>query len=210
MRSIIQNILLTRSGAYEAQEAWQKIYAGLKRGRESRPELSPNEAASGRVRSGRMKVYWSGAALALLADVTLRERSGGEQSLDTVLQRFQECCLPSSEVWSGPEFFTKLDSLAGEPVFMPLYRRYADTAGFPDTSDVFARLGIRIDNDEVSLQRRGELIEIREAMMQKDKPTARWRGQLGRELAIYWPAEIRQPGHGGIQPQNRYLQSGRQ
>ena len=76
-----QNVLLTRAGAYEEQEAWQKIYAGLERGRQSRPELSPNEATSGSVRSARMKVYWSGAALALMADVTLRERSGGEESL---------------------------------------------------------------------------------------------------------------------------------
>ncbi len=29
------------------------------------------------------------------------------------------------------QFFTKLDSLIDEPVFMPLYREYANTAGFP-------------------------------------------------------------------------------
>ena len=173
-----QNILLTRSGAYDEVQAWQKIYVGLKRGRDSRPELSPNEAASGRVRSGRMKLYWSGAAIALMADVTLRERSDGEESLDTVLQRFQECCLPSKEVWTGPRFFAKLDSLASEPVFMPLYRRYADTAGFPDTSDIFARLGIRIDDDDVSLSGHGDLVEIRKAITKIDTPTARWRGQL--------------------------------
>ena len=125
-----------------------------------------------------MKVYWSGAAIALMADVTLRERSGGEETLDSVLQRFQECCLPSKDVWTGPEFFTKLDSLTSEPVFMPLYRRYADTAGFPDTSDIFDRLGIRIDDDEVSLRRRGELVEIRKAITRTDMPTAGWREQL--------------------------------
>ena len=102
-----QNILLARSGAYEEQEAWQKIHAGLERGRRSRPELSPNEAASRGVRSARMKVYWSGAALALMADVELRERSGGRETLDTVLQRLQACCLPSPDVWTGPEFFSK-------------------------------------------------------------------------------------------------------
>lgn len=173
-----QNILLTRAGAYDEARAWQKIYTGLKRGRDARPDLSPNEAAAGRVRSGRMKVYWSGAAIALMADVTLRERSDGEETLDTVLQRFHECCLPSRDVWTGPEFFTKLDSLTAEPVFMPLYRRYADTAGFPDTSDVFARLGIGVEDDEVSLRQHGELVDIRQAITRTDRPTARWRGQL--------------------------------
>lgn len=173
-----QNVLLTRAGAYEPQEAWQKIYAGLERGRKSRPELSPNEAASGSVRSARMKVYWSGAALALMADVNLRERSDGTETLDTVLRRFQECCLPSQDVWTGPEFLTKLDSLAGAPVFMPLYRRYADTAGFPDTSEYFERLGLRVSNDKVRIRRNAELQEMRDAIMRTDMPTARWRGQL--------------------------------
>jgi hypothetical protein len=173
-----QNVLLTRAGAYEELEAWQKIYAGLERGRRSRPELSPNAAASGGVRSARMKVYWSGAALALMADVTLRERSGGSETLDTVLQRFQACCLPSPDVWTGPEFFAKLDSLIDEPVFMPLYRRYADTAGFPDTSEVFERLGLRVSNDEVSIRRKAELADIRLAITRMDTQAARSRGSL--------------------------------
>jgi predicted metalloprotease with PDZ domain len=32
-----------------------------------------------------MKAYWSGAALALMADIKLRLRSDDEESLDTVL-----------------------------------------------------------------------------------------------------------------------------
>ncbi len=173
-----QNVLLTRAGAYEPLYAWQKIHAGLEAGRKSHPELSPNEAASGSIRSARMKVYWSGAALALMADVTLRERSGGEESLDTVLQRLQECCLPSQDAWTGKELFTRLDSLITEPVFVPLYRRYADTAGFPDTSNLFKRLGLRVDGDEVNIRRNGELQDVRRSITRTDGPTARWRGRL--------------------------------
>jgi hypothetical protein len=125
-----------------------------------------------------MKVYWSGAALALMADVTLRERSNGAETLDTVLQRLQACCLPSADVWTGPEFFTKLDSLIDEPVFMPLYRRYADTAGFPDTSDVFERLGLRVSDDEVSIRRKAELADIRLAITRTDTQAARSRDRL--------------------------------
>ena len=172
-----QNILLARAGAYDAEEAWQKIHAGLERGRNARPELSPNEAAAGAGRSARMKVYWSGAALALMADVELRERSGGRETLDTVLQRFQACCLPSQDTWSGPEFFTRLDSLIDEPVFMPLYRRYADTAGFPDTREYFERLGLHVSHDDVTLRRKAELADIRTAMTRIDPTAARWRNQ---------------------------------
>jgi hypothetical protein len=173
-----QNVLLTKSGAYDEVYAWQKIYDGLERGRQSRPELSPNEAAIDGARSGGMKVYWAGAALALIADVRLRERSGGAEGLNDVLGRFQECCLPSREIWSGPELFAKLDTFVSEPLFLPLYKRYADTAGFPDTSDVLARLGVSISGGKVSLKRNAELRTIRDSITETDSQTARWRDQL--------------------------------
>jgi hypothetical protein len=173
-----QNVLLARSGAYHAARAWRELYAGFERGRLSRPELSPNAAAERGVGSARMKIYWSGAALALMADVELRERSRGKETLDDVLGRFQECCLPSARVWSAPEFFAKLDELASHPVFMPLYRRYADAAGFPDTRPLLARLGVEIDGNEVELRRGAELASVRAAITAPDAAAARWRERL--------------------------------
>jgi hypothetical protein len=133
--SYYQNVLMARAGRYSQDDALQRLRAGLERGRASRPELSPNQAAQEGIRSARMKIYWSGAAIALLADIRLRERSVGTESLDLVLDRFQRCCLPSQRRWSGPELFSRFDSLIDEPVFMPLYRQYADSAGFPDFED---------------------------------------------------------------------------
>ena len=173
-----QNVLQTQSGAYDETYAWQKIYDGLERGRLARPELSPNEAAADGSRSGSMKVYWSGAAIALMADVELRERSSGKEGLNDVLGRFQSCCLPSQDVWSGPEFFAKLDTLISEPLFMRLYKRYADTAGFPDTSDLLTRLGVSAANGEISLKRNAELRSIRDSITEADGMAAHWRSAL--------------------------------
>jgi hypothetical protein len=173
-----QNVLLARSGAYEDLYAWQKLYDGYERGRKARPELSPNEATDRGVSGGLMKVYWSGAALALMADVTLRERSADEESLDDVLEKFQACCLPSDRVWTGIELFTKFDTLASAPVFMPLYRRYADTAGFPDTSDVLERLGVSVSDDVVSMHHNAELQDIRQSITATDSETTGRRRQI--------------------------------
>ncbi len=173
-----QNVLLARSGAYDAERAWQELYAGFERGRLSRPELSPNDAAERGIRTARMKIYWSGAALALMADVRLREASGGQQTLDTVLERFQACCLPSRRVWTAPELFAKLDALAGQAVFVPLYRRYADAAGFPDPRPLLARLGVDSDGRTVRLRRDGALAPLRFAITAADPAAARAREQL--------------------------------
>lgn len=137
--SYYQNVLMARAGFYTPDLALQKLKEGLARGAGSRPDLSPNQAVRAGFGSARMKIYWSGAAIALLADVELRERSSGAESLDTVLGQLQSCCLPSQERWSGTRLFEQLDELLDEPVFMPLYRQHAETVGFPDVQSAFAR-----------------------------------------------------------------------
>jgi len=159
-----QNVLLARAGQYDALRAWQKLYEGFERGRLSRPELSPVEAARAGVGAATMKIYWSGAIVALLADVELRERSGGRESLDAVLDRLQRCCLPAAHGWTGPELFAKLDGFVRQPVFMPLYRRYANAVGFPDIGPVFARLGVGVVDGQVELHDDAELAGIRQAI----------------------------------------------
>ena len=140
---------------------------GFERGRGSALGRSPNEVANGGWRGGTMRIYWTGAVVALLGDVELRETSNGEQSLDTIMQELMECCLPSDRMWSGPEFYEQLDEIAGRPVFMPLYRQYADSADFPDAMPTLARLGVDIDDERVSLNDDAELSAIRTEMTQK-------------------------------------------
>jgi predicted metalloprotease with PDZ domain len=111
-----------------------------------------------------MKIYWSGAAIALLADIELRERSGGQESLDLALDRLQQCCLPSKRTWSGPDLFSKLDSLVDDAVFVPLYQRYANEVGFPDTQSALARLGVETDGRTILLRPNAELADIRVAI----------------------------------------------
>ncbi len=166
-----QNVLLARSGQYEVKRAWQKLYEGFERGRRARPELTPNEAAEQRPRGATMKIYWTGAALALEADVELRRRSGGALSLDALLERLAACCLPSARTWRGRELFTKLDEFAGEPVLVPLYDKYANVAGFPDYTGTFAKLGIEIRDGRVTLDDGAPLAAVRKSIMSGNSGT---------------------------------------
>lgn len=163
-----QNVLLARAGRYTQRYAWQKLFDGLERGRDSVPDLSPNDAAARDERNSRMKIYWSGAALALLADVELRRRSGGDQTLDSVLGKFQECCLPSRRTWTGVELFTRFDAFLDEPLFMDLYRQHADTAGFPAVRTLLLDLGVIREGNDIQLNNAAELAPIRRAMTGRD------------------------------------------
>lgn len=159
--SYYQNVLMARAGHYTPEFAWQRLSEGFERGRESRPDLSLNEAAASGIRYARMKVYWSGAAIALLADIELRERSGGTESLDTVLGQLQTCCLPSRTQWSGQRLFKQLDSFLETPVFMPLYQKYANEEGFPDYAPALIDLGIDVSGGSVTLREDRPLAGIR-------------------------------------------------
>lgn len=159
-----QNVLLARAGHYSEAFAWQKLYEGLQRGQASMPEASPNEAARGGNRDARMKIYWAGAALALRADVELRRRSNGQESLDSVLSRLEACCLPSATSWSGTQLMRKLDTLTDLPVFVKLYDQIADTAGFPDTTALFADLGVRVTSGDVKLEESAPLAALRRSI----------------------------------------------
>jgi hypothetical protein len=159
-----QNVLLARAKQQSVEHAWQKIYDGLERGRESAPGMSPNDAATGSMRNTRMKVYWSGASIALMADVELRLRSNGKESLDTVLGRLQQCCLPSASSWSGKELFGKLDQLLEQPLFLDLYRQYADADDFPDARPLLARLGVSLRDGQIAIDPTAELSDIRDAI----------------------------------------------
>ena len=162
-----QNLLLARAGHYSEREAWQELYEGFERGRGSALGRTPNEVANGSWRGGTMRIYWTGAVIALLGDVELRQSSDGEQSLDTVMQELMACCLPSDRMWTGPEFYEQLDAIAGRPDFMPLYRRFADSTDFPDATATLSRLGVDIENDRVSLNEDAELSELRSEMMRQ-------------------------------------------
>jgi hypothetical protein len=161
-----QNVLMARAGRYTEQRAWQKLWEGFERGRQSRPEMSMNEASREGIRAATMKIYWSGAVIALMADAELRQHSHGEESLDAVLSRLQVCCLPSDHSWSGIEFFEKLDTLVDAPVFMPLYRRYANTAGFPEVRLLLEELGVDYERGTVRLRDDAAAADVRTAIMQ--------------------------------------------
>jgi len=140
-----QNVLLARAGVYTENEAWSRLVAGFERGRGSRPDLSPNAAAASRASGSRMKIYWSGAVLALRADVELRRRSGGRRSLDTVLDELESCCMPSARVWQATELFAALDALLDEPLFVPLYEDVGMQPGFPEVAPLLSELGVPMD-----------------------------------------------------------------
>ncbi|MBA3564180.1 MAG: hypothetical protein H0W33_09280 [Gammaproteobacteria bacterium] len=162
-----QNVLRARAGMLSPADAWQKLDAGFQRGIRGTVEnrsLSEVSSSMGRNRAY-MRVYWSGATIALMADVRLRQQTDNRQSLGTALEALETCCLPGTRTWSARELFAKLDELTGTQVFRDLYAAHAHSEDFPDLRAVFRDLGIDASRGRLRLEADAPLARIRDAIM---------------------------------------------
>ena len=169
LASYYQNVLRARDGRLSEAQAWQELHDGFLRGAREAGSLTL-AAATRHGRANTMRVYWSGAAMLLLADTRLRERSGGEQNLDTALRAFNRCCLGPERSWRARDLFGELDRLTGLGVFGEIYRDNVYADGFPDFTKVFQALGIDIENSEVRLQDNAPLADLRREIMSPAAP----------------------------------------
>lgn len=150
-----QNLLQARAGVINEQRAWQKLYEGFVRGQKDNryPHLRLDQI-SPRMRETRsfMRVYWAGTAYFLEADLLLRQQSNNQQSLDTVLRDFVDCCLRDG-YFSGWQLVQKFDQLSNSKVFSPLYNTYRSTYAQPDPLPLLAQLGVRVRSRQVVLDK---------------------------------------------------------
>jgi hypothetical protein len=163
--SYYQNVLLARRGAYTEAEAWRRLQRSFERARQI-PDPPPLDGLHRRsFWQVRMLVYWTGAAMALQADARLREASGGRQSLDTVLGRLRDCCLPSPDVWTAAELFARLDAISGTRIFSELHAELRARPGMPDLSGLYRDLGLVGAGSALRLDDDARLAALRAAIM---------------------------------------------
>jgi len=164
--SYYQNVLRARKGVLSPRRAWQKLHEGFQRGIHGTDGRSLEDVADSMHRDGSyMRVYWSGAAVALLADLRLRNLSAGRQSLDSALALFQTCCLPSERLWEAREFMYKLDELSRTSVFSELYHEYAQSSRFPDLRGAYSKLGLDDSREQIRLLDKAPSQAVRDAIM---------------------------------------------
>jgi hypothetical protein len=146
--SYYQNVLRARAGIIDPHEAWKRMHGGFKRGMARSAGVTLADATERMYRNGAfMRVYWEGAAIMLLADQRLRERTQGQQSLDTALDQLQRCCLSPELGWRGRDLFVKLDELTGTTVFSELYEQHVGSEKFPDIAEAYRVLGLRVTTE---------------------------------------------------------------
>lgn len=157
LSSYLQYVLMGQSGVLKKEEAWQRIYNGLKRGEKGTAKIKAEPlklTSSRRKSSGRagrtMRVYWSGAAYFLKADLALRQQSDGAIGLDDILLKLNRCCIKSDKKWKGEELATKLDELSNSKIFLSSYQSMSSSSSFPEFEELFKLLGVSVPSAEAT------------------------------------------------------------
>jgi hypothetical protein len=142
LATYLQEVLRVRAGLMEPNRAWQRLYEGAQLGRQSTRTLA-DESRRMAVEPNYQRVYWAGAAIALMIDVRLRSQSAGRLSLEWLLSRLHEQPALFSRSVSARELLQTLDELAGNAVCEPIAGRYLDV-GLPDLTTLYVELGIAV------------------------------------------------------------------
>lgn len=154
LASYYQHLLQVRAEAIEPDEAWQRLFAGFRRGLDdpngegrSLSELSPD---MWRARAFR-RVYWTGAAYFLRVDLRLRIESNGKHSLDSTLAKFVRCCIEDQLPRGAKKLVKELGRLSLPNVWQEEYERMIDAPARPDLDSAMEELGIKWSGEAVQL-----------------------------------------------------------
>ncbi len=117
--SYFQNIYLARSAHMTPEAAFDRLLAGIERGQSENEERGYRPVTEG----GRMRTYWTAAALALDADVRM-SRDGAGQTLAAAIGRFAAARMPQQYSWHPRDYLVALDAELDQPLLVSLYDDY--------------------------------------------------------------------------------------
>lgn len=139
-----QVVLMGRAGYFDERGAWDDMAAGFERGAGQRGggrTLAETSAAMGRTHAY-FRVYWGGAAIALLFDAELRRSTAGARSLDDAIREVHRAFAGHGAEASAADIVRHLDAWLGRPLFSELSAGPLASKEFPDTAALLARLGV--------------------------------------------------------------------
>jgi hypothetical protein len=161
-----QEIRRGRAGLLSEQEVWQNLHDGFGRGRRSGGERTLSaESRAMHEHHTYHRVYWAGAATALLLDVELRRRFPQRWCLDDLMQFWDQL---HGGTRGGPATGVQLmhaaDRRIGQPLCVPLARAQLERTDFPELARLYGELGVRVASGRVVLNEEAPLAALRQAL----------------------------------------------
>jgi hypothetical protein len=153
-------------GNYPAARVWTDLVDGLPHGLPRRGDRGLDHTHSwGRT-------YWGGALFCLLADLEIRERTGGRRGLVDALRGILAAGGNDQVAWPIERALLEGDRAVGVPVLQELYRRMKDAPVAPDLDALWRGLGVEVRQGGLQLEDHAPKAAVRRAISAPPAPAA--------------------------------------
>jgi hypothetical protein len=154
-----------RAGGHGEHDGWWGMLDGFRRGRSigGQHTLRQESRQMHQARSY-WRVYWAGAALALMIDVELRKHGHG--SLEAALAKLAHAHLDETKSWRSEELARRVDAMTGSQVCSRIIAGHLDRASFPDVVPTLRALGVHLDSaGHIAIDDSAPLAAVRRAII---------------------------------------------
>ncbi|WP_238937611.1 M61 family metallopeptidase [Pseudoalteromonas sp. S16_S37] len=132
LATYLQNIIMLDGGIISHDEFIARLKAGLARGeQQTRTIDDPLSYVADNMWAlkAQQRVYWSGVAFFIEAELTLKTQTMPYKSITQLIDTYQTCCKKPNQ--SARQFLLELDKLSRSAIFSNLYNQYSKRTDFP-------------------------------------------------------------------------------
>jgi hypothetical protein len=157
--SYVEPIARVRAGLTTPEAVWRDLVVGV-------PQGLPEAGDQGLERTHTWgRTYWGGSLFCLLADVRIREATGGSRSFDDVIRAVVATGDDVEAHWEVARMLEVGDAATGTHVLHALYDELALAPGTVDLAALWRRLGVRLDGNRVTLDDAAPLAFVRRGIV---------------------------------------------
>jgi hypothetical protein len=143
LSTYLEPIARTRAGLLPASETWRSYLEGL-------PKGMPRPGDRGfDVTHSWGNTYWGGCRFWLLADLTIRERTHNEKSLDDAIRALVDQGGTGQQHWDLEKMLDVADAATGTTVLRELHGQMGGRPVRTDLDALWKKLGVRAAGDEI-------------------------------------------------------------
>lgn len=166
LATYVEPIARARVGQLSAAKVWEGFVHGMPFGLPRPGDRGlDNTPTWGRT-------YWGGALFCLLADVEIRERTGGRHSLRDALRGVLEAGGDTRSVWPIQRFLAAGDRAVGVPVLEELHAEMGAAPVTVDLDALWRKLGVVPHGRRVAFNPNAPLAALREQMTKPRRASA--------------------------------------
>jgi hypothetical protein len=159
LATYVEPIARAQIGTLSPKQVWGEMVRDMVQG-----EPRPGEAGLDQTHTW-ASTYWGGALFCLMADVSIREKTGNQKGLQDALRGILATDGSIADDWPISKVIAVGDRATGTSVLADLYTKMGDAPYAPiDLTLLWKQLGIRSDNGKIRFNKHAPLARIRQAI----------------------------------------------